>query len=88
MHAGFSPAILGGDMNYGSPMMGSPSPYYGSPQYAGQNPQGSAQYVSPIYGQSMALNSGQIAYAQSPIYAHRPGGQQSGTYGSPIYKLE
>lgn len=32
MHCGFSPALfMGANQNYGSPMMGSPSPYYGSP---------------------------------------------------------
>ena len=75
VYGGFSPALLVGDGNFCSPMMGSPSPYYGSPQYSGmQNRVGSGQYVSPIYGQSMSLNSGMVGYAQSPIYQHRPGG--------------
>lgn len=90
---GFSPALMHGNDNYyASPGIGSPSPYYGSPAYGGVR-QGSAQYASPIYGQSLALASGQVGYQQSPIYALRGGPasggkQQSGGYASPIYKQE
>ena len=49
---------MGYDNNYASPAMCSPSPYYGSPNYASLNRIGSAQYASPIYQQSLALNSG------------------------------
>jgi len=48
---------------------------------------GSAQYASPIYGQSVALASGQLGYPQSPIYQHR-GGPSSGAYASPLFKQE
>jgi len=59
---GFSPAVMYGNDNfYASPGIGSPSPYYGSPVYGGGR-QGSGQYASPIYGQSMALMSGQVGY--------------------------
>ena len=68
---GFSPNIVGPDgagYNFASPGVCSPSPYYGSPGYGSLARVGSAQYASPIYGQSMALASGQNGYAQSPIY--------------------
>lgn len=49
---------MGYDHHYGSPAIGSPSPFYGSPNYGSLNRIGSAQYASPIYQQSVSLNSG------------------------------
>ena len=70
---GFSPNIANDALAYASPGVGSPSPYYGSPGYGTTARIGSAQYASPIYGNSMALASGQPGYAQSPIYQQRLG---------------